>query len=238
MVILVYSILALVGLDILSELVYTQYKLPAKTIKKDKEELKKINAEIEQIKTYVKNRIRDSKDKDFVNQHIHKNINSILETTIFKRYNKYIKLEKIPTDVYQYVAIKQIEKAREREKEQERKFHEQRQRRQQNNQDYNTYKEYQNIFDKNTQRMFENFFRNFGYGNTNFNTTFKQKDYHKILGVDKSADFPTIKKAYRTLMKEYHPDKLQSLPEEDRLKSEEKSKEINEAYAHFQKTMK
>ncbi len=54
------------------------------------------------------------------------------------------------------------------------------------------------------------------------------KDYYKILGIGQDASEDEIKKAYQTLVKEYHPDKyvdnpLQSL-------AEEKMKEINEAY--------
>ncbi|MDY3118799.1 MAG: J domain-containing protein [Peptoniphilus sp.] len=51
------------------------------------------------------------------------------------------------------------------------------------------------------------------------------KDYYKTLGVDKSADQKTIKKAYRKLAKQYHPD----LHPNDK-KAQEKFKEINEAY--------
>lgn len=51
------------------------------------------------------------------------------------------------------------------------------------------------------------------------------KDYYKTLGVDKSADQKTIKKAFRKLAKQYHPD----LHPDDK-KAHEKFKEINEAY--------
>jgi curved DNA-binding protein len=51
------------------------------------------------------------------------------------------------------------------------------------------------------------------------------KDYYKILGVDKNTDSEDIKKAYRRLAKEWHPDKNQENP-----KAEEKFKEIAEAY--------
>ena len=33
-----------------------------------------------------------------------------------------------------------------------------------------------------------------------------KRDYYEVLGVDKNADAATIKKAYRTLAKKYHPD--------------------------------
>ena len=50
------------------------------------------------------------------------------------------------------------------------------------------------------------------------------KDYYSILGVDKNASSDDIKKAYRTLVKKYHPD----LHPGDK-EAAEKYKEINEA---------
>jgi DnaJ family protein C protein 3 len=57
----------------------------------------------------------------------------------------------------------------------------------------------------------------------------KQKDYYKVLGVDRDADDRDIKKAYRSLTKTYHPDKAasQGIPKED---AEKKMAAINEAY--------
>ena len=51
------------------------------------------------------------------------------------------------------------------------------------------------------------------------------KDYYKTLGVEKTATGDEIKKAYRTLVKKYHPDKNQG----DK-KAEDKFKEVSEAY--------
>jgi len=52
-----------------------------------------------------------------------------------------------------------------------------------------------------------------------------EKDYYKILGVSKDADAATIKKAYRKLAKDLHPDANAG----DK-KIEEKFKEVSEAY--------
>ena len=55
-----------------------------------------------------------------------------------------------------------------------------------------------------------------------------KKDYYEILGVKKDASSDEIKKAYRTLAKNWHPDKNQ-----DNKEAEEKFKEISEAYEHL-----
>lgn len=57
----------------------------------------------------------------------------------------------------------------------------------------------------------------------------KTKDYYKVLGVSRDADERTIKKAYRTATKTYHPDKAaaKGVPKEE---AEKKMAAINEAY--------
>ncbi|MFO8083197.1 MAG: DnaJ domain-containing protein [Desulfobacterales bacterium] len=54
----------------------------------------------------------------------------------------------------------------------------------------------------------------------------EQKDYYKILGVNKDADIKSIKEAYRELALKYHPDRNKDNPEKV-----EKMKLVNEAYA-------
>ena len=51
------------------------------------------------------------------------------------------------------------------------------------------------------------------------------KDYYEVLGVDKNVDDSSLKKAYRKLSKQYHPDVNPDDP-----KSEDKFKEVAEAY--------
>jgi len=51
------------------------------------------------------------------------------------------------------------------------------------------------------------------------------KDYYKVLGVPREASEDDIKKAFRKLARQYHPDTAK-----DKKSAEEKFKEINEAY--------
>lgn len=53
-----------------------------------------------------------------------------------------------------------------------------------------------------------------------------EKDYYKILEIERSATPDDIKKAYRKLAMKYHPDRNQ-----DDLTAEEKFKEVSEAYS-------
>src|SRR5262244_388433 len=51
------------------------------------------------------------------------------------------------------------------------------------------------------------------------------KDYYEILGVPRTASEAEIKKAFRKLAREYHPDVAKN-----KKQAEEKFKEVNEAY--------
>ena len=55
-----------------------------------------------------------------------------------------------------------------------------------------------------------------------------KKDYYEVLGVKKNASDDEIKKAYRNLAKQYHPDK-----NPDDKEAEEKFKEASEAYEYL-----
>lgn len=61
-----------------------------------------------------------------------------------------------------------------------------------------------------------------------------EKKYYKILEIEYGANFNSIKKAYKKLLKKYHPDLFQSKPE--KLKSaQEVTRQINEAYTYFER---
>ena len=59
----------------------------------------------------------------------------------------------------------------------------------------------------------------FGFGISKFDA---QKNYYKILGVGEKVSNQEVKKAFRKLAKQHHPDSENG--------NEEKFKEINEAY--------
>ncbi len=58
---------------------------------------------------------------------------------------------------------------------------------------------------------------------------------YKILEIDKTATNDEIKKAFRTMAKKYHPDKVTHLGKEHQQGAEEKFRQVQEAYEQLQK---
>ena len=100
-----------------------------------------------------------------------------------------------------------------------------------------------------TQEEFEEFIRNaFGgstYGNSSGGYrqggsyqrtgtyTSNRSRYYRILGLKDGASQEEIKKAYRQLAKEHHPDKFVNASNSEKKFHEDKMKEINEAYENL-----
>jgi len=55
-------------------------------------------------------------------------------------------------------------------------------------------------------------------------------DPYAVLGIQRDADDRAIKRAYRKLISEHHPDRLGDLPEDMRRRAESRASEINAAY--------
>jgi DnaJ like chaperone protein len=66
----------------------------------------------------------------------------------------------------------------------------------------------------------------------------KSGQHYATLGLEKGASADEVKKAYRKLSMQYHPDKVAHLGDEFRAIAEDKMKEINAAYDFFKKNNK
>jgi DnaJ like chaperone protein len=66
------------------------------------------------------------------------------------------------------------------------------------------------------------------------------EDAYKTLGVSADDDMSTIKKAYRKLIREYHPDIIKSQGKSEAYMQEatEKTQEINQAYEMIKEARK
>lgn len=60
------------------------------------------------------------------------------------------------------------------------------------------------------------------------------QEWYVVLGVSRAASMEEIQTAYKSLIRQYHPDKVASLGEELRNLAEQKSKAINVAYKEAQ----
>ena len=60
------------------------------------------------------------------------------------------------------------------------------------------------------------------------------KKYYKILELEYGSDFNSIRKAYKRLLKKYHPDLYQNKPEKQKI-AQKVTREINEAYTYFER---
>ena len=62
----------------------------------------------------------------------------------------------------------------------------------------------------------------------------KENAYYADLELQPGADFPTLKKAYRRMVKLYHPDLFQHDSKKQEI-AKEVTRKINEAYNYFEK---
>ena len=63
----------------------------------------------------------------------------------------------------------------------------------------------------------------------------EDEDALAVLGLESNADFAAIKKRYRRMVLQYHPDRVSHLGEEFKKVAEEKMKAINAAYGHLER---
>jgi DnaJ like chaperone protein len=78
--------------------------------------------------------------------------------------------------------------------------------------------------------------RGYGHGGSNGGgyvppqRTPQGPDPYAVLGIERNVDDRAVKRAYRKLISEHHPDRLGDLPEDMRKRAESRASEINAAY--------
>ncbi len=84
--------------------------------------------------------------------------------------------------------------------------------------------------------------KNYSKTNSNYNnhsqnnkTNFDLSKAFEILGISRSASNDEIKSAYKTQIKQYHPDKVSSLAPEFQELAKQKTQELNQAYELLKK---
>ncbi len=92
-----------------------------------------------------------------------------------------------------------------------------------------------NIKEKSKSSSYNTNPNNGNHRNTNTNTSnqtspFTLNDAYSILEINSNSDIDSIKTAYKTKIKEYHPDKVQTMGKEIQEIANRKTKEINDAY--------
>lgn len=102
-----------------------------------------------------------------------------------------------------------------------------------------TYRSYSSqSFNDFFEEMFkqQNNYQNYrGYNSYENSYEIDKSKYYKVLNVPEDASMEEIKKAYRNLAKQHHPDRYVNESDEVRAEHERKFKEINEAYEALQK---
>lgn len=91
---------------------------------------------------------------------------------------------------------------------------------------------FRNIFGDNFGGTYGGYRQGGSYQRTGTYTSNRSR-YYRILGVKDGASQEEIKKAYRQLAKEHHPDKFVNASDSEKKFHENKMKEINEAYENL-----
>lgn len=101
----------------------------------------------------------------------------------------------------------------------------------------NGYQTNENYTDKSKNTKYDNNSKKTAE-NDNYKRVYKDdKYYYDILGLKPDSTIDDIKNSYKTLIAQYHPDKVASLGPELQKLAQKKTQDINEAYQYFKKKM-